>query len=100
MDNNVKLTYISNIILFSILDNLDIANIKKVVFYVNSFNIEELLDTNDKDYVIFHKGTDMCYHENHLKLNSTISNRLKVWDESTYEKPIHKDWFMTILYYG
>jgi len=76
--------------LHQLLDVFDMLKIGAVTFSAYSFPEESLLDTNDKDFVTFHK----------TKEYPMIVDEIMRCTYETTETPIHNDWYMTINYHS
>lgn len=72
-----------------ILDICDKSNIDQVTFNAHTFEEEYELNSDDKDYVTFHKEG-----------SPWICDKLQICDYETTKDPIYKDWYMTINYHA
>lgn len=69
---------------------LDEMGINQVTLEPRNFDEEYELSSDDKDYVTFHKGSEAPW----------ITDKLMVCDVETTQKPVWKDWYMSINYHS
>ena len=72
-----------------ILDTCKNLNINSVTFPANSFEVEHILSSDDKDYVVFWRNEE-----------NKIVDVLFVNSNETTSSPVWDDWYMTITYHA
>lgn len=73
-----------------ILDLLDEAGVEYITYRSGTFVEEEQMYQDDADFVTFHKGEESPW----------ICDLINICDHQTLEKPIYKDWHMTVNYHS